>query len=351
MKITEIATPALIIDEEIFDTNLKLMAELCGHKLRPHFKSHKCPEIALKQIAAGAKGMTCATIHEAEVLCANGISDILFANQIADPAKAQRLAVIAGKSKLTVCAEKYEELKLYSDAAVRAGTTINVYAEYNTGMNRMGVNSFEEVLELADMIGNMPNLSFAGVQAYAGQLSHIPDTEERRMGAVALENKMRTLRDMFAAKGITGFEISGGSTGTAAFKIDGGVYTEIQAGSYLCGDNNYGLCGLPYKQSLYVLTTVLGVHGKRVITDAGVKSNSVDQGLPDVDGMTGVTMELHEEHGLLEFADTGAVKFGDRMRYVPGHCCATMNMHDRVYFVRGDEVTGTAEISGRGYGM
>ena len=349
MKLTQIPTPALIIDEEIFSANLTKMANLCGNKLRPHFKSHKCPNIAKKQIAAGAKGMTCATLHEAEVLCDAEIGDILFANQIADPFKAARLAELAARTKLTVCAEKYEELKLYSDAAVNAGTTINVYAEYNTGMNRMGVNTFEEVLALAEMIGNMPHLNFAGVQAYAGQLSHIPDTEERRSGAVELENKMRTLRDMFAAKGITGFEISGGSTGTAEFKIAGGVYTEIQAGSYLCGDNNYGLCGLPYKQSLYVLTTVLGVHGNRVITDAGVKSNSVDQGLPDVDGYSDAKMELHEEHGLIEFADASGIAYGDRLRYVPGHCCATMNMHDRVYFVRGDDVTDIVEVSGRGY--
>jgi len=354
MKITDIPTPALIIEEAVFEKNLKAMAELCGQKLRPHFKSHKCAYIAKRQIAAGAKGMTCATVHEAEVLADAGIYDILFANQIADPIKAARLAKIAAKSSLTVCAEKDAELALYSEAAKKAGVKFKVYAEYNTGMNRMGLSSAEEVLALAERIGNTEGLEFAGVQAYAGQLSHIADTEERKSGALELEGKMAALCELFASHGISGFEISGGSTGTAAFKIAGGVYTEIQAGSYLCGDNNYGLCGLPYEQSLFVLSTVLGVHGNRVITDAGVKSNSVDQGMPNIFGLDKIgadvsSFELHEEHGLIEFDAAPKLKFGDRIRYVPGHCCATVNMHDRVYFIDGSYVSRIADVTARGY--
>ncbi len=350
MKITDITTPALVVEVDKFTANLNRMAGLCGSKLRPHFKSHKCAEIAKLQVAAGAKGLCCATVREAEVLADAVVPDVLFANQIADVSKADRLAEVASRVKLTVCAEKREEVALYSAAATKRGVTIGVYAEYNTGMNRMGVNSAAEVLELADCVKSTPNLRFAGVQAYAGQLSHIASTEERRRGAVELEAKVKGIRALLESHGYRDFEISGGSTGTAAFKIDGGVYTEIQAGSYLLGDNNYGLCGLPFEQSLYVLATVVGVHGRRIITDAGVKSNSVDQGLPTLVGFDVRSIELHEEHGLIELAKGADVpKFGDRVRYVPGHCCATMNMHDRVYFVRGDEVVRVVEVSARGY--
>ena len=163
MKIYDIPTPALIIDEPTFMRNLRRMADLCGDKLRPHFKSHKCADIAKMQLDAGAKGMTCATLREAEDLARIGCPDILFANQIADSAKADRLARIAGMTRLTVCAEKREELELYSRAAVKAGTTIGVYAEYNTGMERMGLDSIEAVLGLVNMIGGMPGLRFDGV--------------------------------------------------------------------------------------------------------------------------------------------------------------------------------------------
>ncbi len=350
MKIYDIPTPALIVEESVFTENLHRMAQLCGKKLRPHFKSHKCPEIARLQMTHGAKGLCCATIREAEVLEQAGIPDILFANQIADVAKAERLAAVASRTKLTVCAEKKEEVALYGDAAQKYGVEIGVYVEYNTGMNRMGVVTAEEVLSLATLVESTDHLHFAGIQAYAGQLSHIPSTEERRQGAVVLEGKVAEIRNLLAHHGFHDFEISGGSTGTASFKMDGGVYTEIQAGSYLLGDNNYGLCGLPFGQSLYVLATVIGVHGQRVITDAGVKSTAVDQGLPTLCGFPVQSITLHEEHGLIDLADgVTPPQFGERVRYIPGHCCATMNMHDRVYFVAGDEVTHVVEIAARGH--
>ncbi len=350
MTIRDIPTPALIVEESVFHENLRRMAQLCGGKLRPHFKSHKCPEIARLQMDHGAKGLCCATIREAEVLADAGIPDILFANQIADPAKADRLAQIAARTKLTVCAEKGEELALYEVAAQKFGVELGVYAEFNTGMNRMGVTTAAEVLALARLAEASPHLRFAGVQAYAGQLSHIPDAEERRRGAVELEAKVVEIRELLEAHGFRDFAISGGSTGTAAFKMAGGVYTEIQAGSYLLGDNNYELCHLPFGQSLYLLATVIGVHSQRIVTDAGVKAAAVDQGLPTLWGYPAQSLALHEEHGLIELADgVTPPQFGERVRYVPGHCCATMNLHDRVYFVDGDTVTRVVEIAARGH--
>ncbi len=350
MRIIDIPTPALMVEESVFTENLQRMAQLCGKKLRPHFKSHKCPEIARLQMEQGAKGLCCATIREAEILADTGIPDILFANQIADAAKADRLAQVAVRTKLTVCAEKQEEIDLYAAAAQKHGVQIGVYAEYDTGMNRMGVGTAEEVLALAKMAEAAEELHFAGVQAYAGHLSHIPSIEERCQGARELEAKVIEIRTLLERHGFHDFAISGGSTGTAACKIAGGVYTEIQAGSYLLGDNNYELCGLPFGQSLYILATVMGAHGQRIITDAGVKAAAVDQGLPALLGFPVQSLELHEEHGLIELAD-GVIppQFGARVRYVPGHCCATMNMHDRVYFVDGDEVTRVVEIAARGH--
>ncbi len=350
MKINEIPTPALVVEEHAFTDNLHRMAALCGGKLRPHFKSHKCPEIARLQMAYGAKGFCCATIREAEILAEAGIPDILFANQIADPVKAEQLAKIASRTKLTVCAEKKEEIHLYAAAARKHDVEMGVYAEYNTGMNRMGVHTAEEILSLAALADETDHLHFAGMQAYAGQLSHIPSTEERYKGVVELEAKVAEICHLLERHGYHNFEISGGSTGTAAFKMDGGVYTEIQAGSYLLGDNNYGLCSLPFAQSLYILATVIGVHGQRIVTDAGVKSAAVDQGLPTLCGYPVQSLTLHEEHGLITLAEGVTVpQFGERVRYIPGHCCATMNMHDRVYFVDGDEVTRVVEMKARGY--
>ncbi len=350
MQIYDIPTPALVVEESVFQENLRRMAQLCGGKLRPHFKSHKCPEIARLQMEHGAKGLCCATIREAEALADAGIPDILFANQIADAAKADQLAQVASRTKLTVCAEKGEELELYEAAAQKYGVEIGIYAEYNTGMNRMGVTTAAEVLALAKLADGAAHLHFAGIQAYAGHLSHIPDTEERRQGAVALEAKVTEIRHLLEQHGFRDFAISGGSTGTAAFKMAGGVYTEIQAGSYLLGDNNYERCSLPFGQSLYILATVIGIHGQRIVTDAGVKAAAVDQGLPTLCGYPVCSVELHEEHGLMELANgVTPPRFGERVRYVPGHCCATMNMHDKVYFVDGDRVTRVVEIAARGH--
>ena len=175
----QIETPALLIDLDNLDYNIRIMADYFKHrspKLRPHFKTDKCLAIAHKQISAGAKGMTCAKLSEAEVLAAAGIKDILIAYEIVDPDKIYRLAGLAhGDAKITVAVDNQYNIEVLSEAAEKIGSIIHVLVELNIGMERCGVNTADEVLFLTKKIINSKNLVFEGIQAYEGHLGHIPD--------------------------------------------------------------------------------------------------------------------------------------------------------------------------------
>lgn len=352
MTLDRLQTPALIVDKRVFEENMKTMKSLLEGKkmaLRPHFKSHKCAAIAHMQMENGAKGMTCAKLSEAEDLADAGIEDILIANQVTDPRKISRLAHLAGDCRLTVCVDDAENIKALADAAKQAGTVIHCLIEFEIGMERCGVTEPEAVVNLAECICREESLHFAGIQAYAGHVSHMVTWEERKGYTEENRKKLADLLKLLEDKGMPAEILSGGSTGTSYIKAEDGLYTELQAGSYLFMDSTYADLNLPFKQSLYLLTTVVSAKEGLTVVDAGVKTCGVDQGMPKIQGATVGEIVASEEHFQLHGLSKQC-KVGDRLLLIPGHCCSTVNLHDRIYLVEDGKVVDRIPITGRGFG-
>lgn len=345
MKIRDLETPALVVQQDKLERNLsRMMMLLAGKKpkLRPHYKTHKSPHIAAMQIAAGAKGITCSKLSEAIDLADHGIHDILIANQVVQPQKIAKLAYLAGKCHLTVCVDDYDNARALSHAATLAGTTIHCYIELELGMHRCGLDDFEEFYRLAQTIDGLPGLSYDGIQAYAGNLSHEYDKNLREVTVAENEQRLRELIHYLEARGVRSREVSGGSTGTAYLKAGSRVYTELQAGSFMLMDCAYDRMHVGFDNALYAVCTVISAGPGRFVIDAGVKSLSPDQDLPRVVGFEADAVSLSEEH--TSFYGKHDFKVGDTVLVIPGHCCATVNLYDHLYFVRGGELTPETEI-------
>ncbi|MBQ4543635.1 MAG: DSD1 family PLP-dependent enzyme [Clostridia bacterium] len=351
MNIWNIETPALIVDKKILLENMKAMDAIISGtnlKLRPHYKSHKCSELAQLQIKNGAKGMTCSKLSEAIDLCDCGIDDILIANQITDVKKIRRLADLAGCCRLTVCVDDKNNIRELSKAAKNSGTTIYCLVEYEIGMKRCGVDTKEEVLELVRVIEESESLVFEGIQAYAGHISHVTDAKERKNLTYTNFDKLSGLLDYLKENNVSVNIVSGGSTGTAELKTKS-IYNELQAGSYLFMDYTYSDLNLPFKNSLFVLSTVVSSKDGLTVVDAGVKTCGVDQGMPGICDNTCEEVVASEEHFQLHKLSK-ALKVGDKIKLIPGHCCSTINLHNKIYLVEDDKVVGRLLVTARGMG-
>ena len=350
MKIQNIPTPALIVDKTIFDKNALAMKELLKNsklKLRPHYKSHKCADIARMQVEGGAVGLTCAKLDEAIDLIDSGIENVLIANQIVDPSKIAKLAYLAKCCKLAVCVDNEQNAVAISNACKLAGSTVYFLIEYEVGMERCGIANKEDILALAKVINGLDNVEFEGIQAYAGHISHVESLEDRRLAIKENYAKISELIGYLSKNGIEVKTLSGGSTGTSVIKAKEGLYTELQAGSYLFMDSTYSELNLPFENSLFILSTVVSVNGNIAVVDAGVKSCGVDQGMPKCVGFEAQKIVASEEHFQLHFPSK-KLKVGDKVLLIPGHCCSTVNLHDKIYFVKDDKVVYRVPITARG---
>ena len=351
MKITDIQTPALILFESALARNIsaaKALTDEIGISLRPHYKSHRSPYLAMLQMSHGAKGITCAKVGEAEDLAEAGIVDVLIANQITAPSKIARAVQVAKKTNLTICVDTKQNIIDMENAACLAGASLSVYIEFEIGMNRCGVETFEEVLALAELIQKQPHLRFTGIQAYAGQLSHEYDDEKRLSYSIKIEQRLSQLKEYLQSKGIHVKEISGLSTGTLPLRRNlKTVYTEAQAGSYLFMDASYGKMDLPFEHSLFVMATVVSVKGNAFHTDAGLKSCSVDQGNPVLKDHPQAGAHMSEEH-ISHNIPGHALHVNDTVLYIPGHCCTNINLFDKIHLVSGEEVVCVIPVTSRG---
>ncbi len=350
MNINNIPTPALIVDKAIFDRNSKKMSELLSSSslsLRPHYKSHKCAAIAHKQIEDGAIGMTCAKLDEAIDLCDSGIENILIANQITDRQKISRLAHLANACRLTVCVDDKSNVTELERAAALAGSTVYCLIEFEIGMQRCGVATKEEVAALAEYINTCSHLVYDGIQAYAGHLSHTVSESKRLEKTQANTAKIKELLAYLDEKDLHARVLSGGSTGTSLIKAEEGLYTELQAGSYLFMDSTYRTLGLPFENSLFILTTVVSANDDLIVVDAGVKSCGVDQGMPMPVGFTVSHIVDSEEHLQLHNPSV-KLSVGDKIMLIPAHCCSTVNLHDRIYLTEGERVVDRLLVTARG---
>lgn len=350
MKLHHLDTPALILDKGAFDRNRRAMQALLENttmKFRPHYKSHKCPAIARLQIADGAKGITCAKLSEAEDLAACGVTDILIANQIVQPEKLSRVATLAGRCRLTLCVDSADNVLALEQALSAQEQILYCLVEYDIGMSRCGVESHAEVIELARLIDRQPHLRFEGIQAYAGQMSHEMDFSVRKAATLSIEQDLAALKSELEDAGLTVKEISGGSTGMVELKPGDSVYTEMQCGSYLFMDRAYRDMNLRFENALFLLTTVISTKPDRIVTDGGTKSLGMDQGTPVFVGYESYPPHMSEEHGQITVPGH-TCKVNDKIRYIPGHCCTTINSHDRIYVVDGDDVVDVLTITSRG---
>ena len=231
-------TPALILDMDKMEANVRSMQKLvqdCGVALRPHYKSHKCPQIAHWQMEAGAVGITCAKLGEAEDLVNAGIKDVLLANQVIDPAKIARLANLARGCRLGICVDHEENINNLEKAAALAGSTLYCLIEYEVGMRRCGVETKEEFLHLAKKISSCAHLVFEGIKASAGNIVHMADFDARKDASQKVDARVKELIDYLAQNGLPVQKVSGDGTGTCMFR-DKGIYTEMLSGSYLFMD-------------------------------------------------------------------------------------------------------------------
>jgi len=347
-------TPALLISLPDLEFNLSLMSGFyCNKstKLRPHFKTHKCPVIAKKQIELGAIGITCAKLSEAEVLVNAGISNILIANQVVAPEKISRLAALAGSCQLIVAVDQYDNLEKIAKAAASIGNTVHVVIEVDVGLHRAGVQPGKPALELARKAVNLQGIHFSGLLGYEGFSKFDVDCDVRSQHAQAAMKALMDSASLIQRDGIPIEMISAG--GTPTYDLIGRVpgVTEVEAGSYVFMDSSYNRIGLDFKQSLTLLAMVTSIQGaNQCIIDAGLKVLATDHGLPKIsipDDL--ILIKMNEEHGIIEYDPSNAhPEVGMCIEIIPSHACTTVNLHDRYYVIQDDKLVDIWEISARG---
>jgi 3-hydroxy-D-aspartate aldolase len=361
MKLDEVDTPALVIDLDAFERNLARLPErIAGGtvRLRPHAKTHKCPIIALKQVELGGVGVCVQKVGEAEAMVYGGVRDVLVTNEIVGRQKLRRLMALAHMARVAVCADDGGQVQAIGEAAAEAGVTLPVYVEVNMGGNRCGVEPGEPALALARQIADAPHLAFAGLQAYHGSAQHLRGWEERRQAIAQAADKAGRTRDLLEQSGIRCPVVTGAGTGSFEFEVASGVYTELQCGSYIFMDADYGRNldrdGAPtqsFEPSLFVWTTVMSRPTEdRAILDAGLKALAFDSGPPLVhDEPAALYERASDEHGRLAVKGaTNRLFIGDKVRLVPGHCDPTVNLYDWYVCIRGERVEAIWPITARG---
>ncbi|HEX7406134.1 MAG TPA: alanine racemase [Candidatus Binatia bacterium] len=327
LTLHELQTPALLVDTETLDHNLVTMAAaLPGPRLRPHVKAHKCTALARRQAAMGHRAFTCATIREVEGMAAAGLGeDLLLANEVVN---ARRLGAVG--ARVTVAVDSGATI-----AAAAAGGVREVVIDVNIGLPRCGCPA-EEAGRLAQ-VARAKGLTVRGVMGYEG---HVVGLEDRETRVRLTEESMQLLLAAHAQVG--GEIISAGGTGTYDCNL---WATEIQAGSYALMDTTYARLGLPFRQALSVLTTVISVSPAYAVADCGLKALGMDHGNPAVDA--GQVLFCSDEH--VTFVPEQRVRVGERIRVWPAHVDPTVAYHERMHLVAGDHVLDTWAVDLRGW--
>src|SRR5216683_7872469 len=310
IPLDEVDTPALVVDLDALEGNIARMAKATeggAVRLRPHAKSHKCAEIARRQITAGAVGVCSQKVSEAEALVAGGVADALVTNEIVGKQKLARLARLAREAKVAVLADDAGNVADLDAAARTEGVRLDVLIEVNVGADRCGIAPGESALALARGIAACRNLRFAGLHAYHGSVQHVRDPGERRAAIAAAAEAARLTKTLIENAGIACETVTGAGTGTFLLESASRVFNEIQPGSYVFMDADYNRNlweeGWPrFEQSLFVLATVMSAASPgHAVLDAGLKASSVDSGLPLVHERPGVEfVKASDEHGVLK---------------------------------------------------
>jgi len=361
MLISELETPAVIVDLDVMDRNLSRVAEHCRKhqlRLRPHTKTHKIPELAKRQLSSGATGITVAKIGEAEVMLNAGIDDIMIAYPIVGREKTARLAQLAERANIAVSVDSEEAARGISEAAARHGSKIGILLEMDVGFGRCGLGKETELVTLAEKIRALPGLEFSGVMFFPGHFGVAP--EERVALRMQVNEFLERVLASFLQSGLPVSIVSGGSTPTA---YEGDLFygvNEVRPGTYIFNDRNtvaVAACALEDCALSVIVTVVSTAVPGHAMVDGGSKTFSYDRfqggdgrGFGIVKEDAAAELErFSEEHGHLNIEQSERrYRVGDRLSIIPNHVCTTVNMHDEIYGVRGERVEEVWRVEGRG---
>jgi D-serine deaminase-like pyridoxal phosphate-dependent protein len=349
----ELVTPALVLDIDAAQRNIDRMAselrQLGRATIRPHYKTHKSPDIARRQLEAGAGGLSMATVWEAAVLAAAGMDDLFVVNTVAHPAKLAVLAELAADHRILVAVDEPANAAAHSAAAVAAGSTVGIMVEVDTGMDRCGVDTAAECLALARQVMELPGLRFEGITGYEGHCSLTPDSElrhERQREAMAFFTGVAGLLE---ENGIPCKIRSAGGIATWRWTAGYPGMTEIQAGTYVVMDNFHGKMVPGFEHSLTIQATVISRQSGKVIVDAGNKSVA-DPADVTIVGHDHEVFRFDEEHGIFTAPGGSSLVVGDAVALVPGYSPSTVNWYDAYHVVHDDVVVDIWPIIPRGPG-
>jgi len=357
-----LATPALILDLDALDRNLAAIAAIAagGFALRPHAKTHKSPEIARLQIAAGAVGVSCANIRETEVMAAAGVPGVLLTSPLADPDKIARLAAANARADgLMAVIDHPDSAMALAAAARQAGRELAVLVDLDIGMGRAGVPDAEAAVALARLAAATPGLAYCGVQGYSGRVQHIDSYLGRLQAYGPQLDRFAATVERLRHEGLAPRIVSGGGTGTLAIDRARGLLTEHQAGSFVFMDVEYHRVQqqpqamTPFETALFVQCQVISAHARTHATiDGGYKCFAADGPLPELasGAPPGATYAwFGDEHGAVRYGDTNdQLAPGARVELVTPHCDPTVNLHDWYHCVRGDRLVDIWPVAARG---
>ncbi|WP_395711435.1 DSD1 family PLP-dependent enzyme [Reyranella sp.] len=356
-------TPALVLDLEMLDRNIAEMAAFASAhkvKLRPHSKTHKSADIARRQIAAGALGVCCAKLGEAEALGEAGIQQLHITSPVVTPQAITRLIALNGQvSDLMVVVDHPANVEALDAAAGKAGKPLTVVIDIDPGMHRTGVATPDGVVELVRKVVGSKSLKYAGVQFYCGRHQHIISFAERK---AEIEERTEYLKGILAKLDAAGLKpgiVTGSGTGTHFIDAKLGVFTELQVGSYVFMDHDYNVCDLrgldkpTFEQALQIDARVVSANTPGLVTvDAGLKAMATEKGPPPilkgaVDGST--TRFMGDEH-LAVIAPEGQASpgHGEQVILTPPHCDPTVNMYESYHVVKGDTLVDIWPVTARG---
>jgi D-serine deaminase-like pyridoxal phosphate-dependent protein len=351
----ELDTPAFLVNTDIMEANIDKMAAYFRDRpagLRPHMKHHKCPTIALKQIAAGAVGVCCQKLGEAEAMADGGVKNILITYEVLGRTKIQRLVQLAQRTNLLVTVDDAGNAADLSEAAVAAGTTLGMLVDVNCGQNRCGVDPGEPAVGLARVVSRSPNLELRGICGYEGHLQAVADREDRILRARQAMEQVVGTAESIRREGMSCDIVSSGGTGTYNITGDFPGITEVQAGSYVFMDAAYRRVMDDFQVAGTILTTVVSrAAPDRAVLDCGMKGISTDQWPPEIVGMPGVQVRsVSDEHLSVNLTDDESrqLRPGDKVELVSGHNDTTVHLHSHLFALRGGLLEEVWEVGGRG---
>lgn len=360
---SKLATPALVLDLDLLKSNIFRMAETgaaIGVAIRPHVKCHKSVAIARLQLAAGAAGICCATIGEAEIMGAAGISNMLITSPLVTEDKIRRAVELSRlDERLCVVVDNPRNAEMLSGRFVCEGRKVGVLVDVDSGMHRTGVADQKSAIELSRLVNDLDGLDYLGVQCYAGHIQHIEQLGDRESAALSIMGALRVLCEELTSVGLKPEIVSGCGTGTHDIDAASGVLTELQVGSYVFMDAQYNRVwtanGLtpPFDVSLFVQASVISNnHPEGVTCDAGIKHFAVDGGAPIiVRGAPELSRYEYggDEHGQIALpSGVEPLALGDRVEFVVPHCDPTVNLYDLIHCVRGEELVDIWRVDARG---